>query len=358
MGHLYGGFPAFRYVNSGISKDLVKTWPVATLWNHFLGKAGLPSGLSINEPKALASWLLRRKGLGDVVWSNGTIHRYLFPSLKQSGRKLILERGSMHPYEHFTFQQRARREAGFASVDDLPESVEDEIEKTKLADAILACSSLVRESYLSKGFDESIVHECDFGIDTDEFPYVEREVAQGRPVRLGFVGLIGFRKGAWRAVKIAEWAEKSKLEIELHFVGPIENSEVHQLFANTSATIVTHGIVKGDALRSLLASFDAYLFPSYEEGLPFSVLEAMSTGLPAIVSTDTAACEAAEHGLSGVHLSRFDHDEFDEQLAPLIQDSGRLIEMGKAAATRIRGNYTLEHYFVRIEKALALLFSQ
>ncbi|WP_345715539.1 glycosyltransferase family 4 protein [Luteolibacter yonseiensis] len=357
MGTLYGGFPKFRYTRSGIPADIVKSFPVATVWNHARSKYNLPSFLAMDEPKTLARWVRSHSDLAPAVWSNGTVHRFLFSHLKPTGRKLILERGSMHPFEHFHYQQRARREAGLSFTEKTPDSVLHEIEQTDLADAVLSCSATVRRSYLDHGFDPAKIHDCDFGIDTGEFPRMPREVARGRPIRIGVVGMIGFRKGVWRVIRIAEWAKRSGLPIEVHFVGPIENPEAAEMLAKSDGNYKLHGVLKGAALKKMLQSLDLYMLPSYEEGLPFSVLEAMSSGLAAIVSTDTGACEAAVDDVSGVHLTSFTDEEFDRKLRPLLEDPEKIMSMGDAARARILENYTIDHYYGRIRTAMERIFS-
>lgn len=357
MGILYGGFPKFRYTRTGIPPEIIRTFPVATLWNHARSRIGLPQSMSLNEPKTLARWVASRKDLSPAIWSNGTVHRFLYPVLKSSGRKLILERGSMHPVEHFHYQQRARREAGVSYSEDLPASALEEIRQTDHADAVLTCSGMVKQSYLDNGFDPGKLYECDFGIDTDEFSFMDRSAAHKRSVRLGVVGLIGFRKGAWRVMKIAEWAKRAGIAIEVHFVGPIETREAGEMLAKSEINFHLHGVLKGEELKAMLKSFDLYMLPSYEEGLPFSVLEAMSTGLAAIVSTDTGACEVALDGSSGIHLTSFTDDEFDTQLAPLLKDPEMILTMGKAARDRIKQNYTIEHYYDRVASAMRKIFA-
>jgi glycosyltransferase involved in cell wall biosynthesis len=356
MGTLYGGFPKFRYTKTGIPPEIIRTFPLATLWNHARNKIGLPQAMSLNEPKTLARWIASRTDLSPAIWSNGTIHRFLYPELKATGRKLILERGSMHPREHFHYQQRARREAGVSYSEELPASALDEIQQTDHADAVLTCSGMVRQSYLDNGFDPEKLYECDFGIDTDEFSFMNRSAANHRPIRLGVVGLVGFRKGAWRVIKIAEWAKRAGHAVEMHFVGPIETREAGEMLAKSDANIHFHGVLKGEELKAKLKSFDLYMLPSYEEGLPFSVLEAMSSGLAAIVSTDTGACEVALDGISGIHLTTFTDDEFDSKLTPLFKEPDMILMMGKSARERIKQNYTIEHYYARVASAIQKIF--
>ena len=193
-----------------------------------------------------------------------------------------------------------------------------------------------------------------FGIDTDAFAFIERSPVHQRPVRIGVVGVIGFRKGLHRVLKIGDWANRKGMSVEIHFAGPIQDPEAHEMFARSSAKCILHGTIKGEQLRDLLASCDLYCLPSYEEGLPFSVLEAMSSGLAAIVSNDTGAREPVQHGKSGLVLSYFDDNEFDAELTPLLTNPEHIVEMGLCARECIIANYTRDHYHRRIAQALAL----
>jgi glycosyltransferase involved in cell wall biosynthesis len=305
----------------------------------------------------VGNWVAKHADLAPTVWANGTAHRFLFPKLKESGRTLILERGSMEPFEYFLRPQRARAEAGYSYTYDIPAQFHDEIEQTKLADLILACSDYVRQSYIARGFAPEKVVDTSFGIDTDALPFIERAPVHQRPVRVGVVGVIGFRKGLHRLLKIGEWAKRKGLSLEIHFSGPIQDPEAYEMFARSSANCVLHGTLKGGAFSRFWNDCDLYALPSYEEGLPFSVLEAMSTGLAAIVSNDTGAREPVQHGKSGLVLQRFDDDEFDTELGPILQDPAHIVAMGRAARKRILDQYTLEHYFKRAAKALHLVRS-
>jgi glycosyltransferase involved in cell wall biosynthesis len=355
MGRLYGGFPKFRYTQSGIPTEIIRTFPLAALWNHAAARLRLPESAQLEEPRWVGNWVAKHTDLAPTVWANGTAHRYLFPKLKDSGRTLILERGSMEPVEYFLRPQRARAEAGYSYSYDIPHHIYDEIEQTKLSDLILAGSECVRQSYIDRGFAPEQVVDASYGIDTDALPFIERSPAHHRPIRVGVVGVIGFRKGLHRVLKIGDWANRQGMSVEIHFAGPIQDPEAHEMFARSSAKCILHGTIKGAQLRDLLASCDLYCLPSYEEGLPFSVLEAMSSGLAAIVSNDTGAREPVQHGKSGLVLSRFDDDEFDTEVAKIIHDPARIVAMGRGARERILEHYSLEHYFQRVSSALAAI---
>lgn len=352
MGRLYGGFPKFRYIRAGIPANIVRTFPIASLWNFAAAKLRLPSPFFLNEPRWIGEWVAKQRDLSPIVLANGTAHRFLFPLLKESSRSLILERGSMYPTLFFQLSQKARREAGYPATDKLPPEILDEMEKTKLADYVLAGSQMVRQSYIDYGFPADKVFDCSYGIDISAFPFAKRLPAVNRPIRIGVVGVIGFRKGLFRIIRIGEWASRRGQPVEIHFAGPIQDTESNEMFAKSQVNFHLHGTIKGKQLIAFLNSCDLYLLPSYEEGLPFSVLEAMSTGLGAIISNDTGAREAIEDGISGINLSSFYDDEFDTKLLPILRSPDGIMEMGYAARKRIENLYTLDHYLLRLSSAL------
>jgi glycosyltransferase involved in cell wall biosynthesis len=359
MGRLYGGFPKFRYTQSGIPAEIIRTFPFAALWNHAAGRLHLPASFQLEEPRWVGNWVAKHKDLAPTVWANGTAHRFLFPKLKKVGRTLILERGSSHPEPFYLLQQQARKEAGFTfNSEQLPQAVIDEVEKNKLADFLIAGSEMIREGYVERGFPADRAFNCSYGIDPSQFPYIQRSTKVEQVIKIGIVGIIGFRKGLLRALRLGEWARRRGLLVELHFVGPVFDHESRQMLRATSANVVLHGVRKGPQLLELLHAFDVYMLPSYEDGFGISVIEAMATGLPAIVSTNTGAKEAIQHGLNGWCLESFDSEEFDEHLLSILKNPENLKEMGIHAHQNILANYTSDHYYQRINAALAAISAQ
>lgn len=352
MGHLYGGFPRFRYERSGIPREILRTFPATSIWNFGMRRLKAPNFFLLNEPRWIGEWVARHEDLAPTIIANGTAHRYLFPKIKDSGRLLILERGSTHPVDLYLKPQQARKEAGFAHSFELPEAVIDEVDKTNLADFILAGSELIKRSYVARGYPSEKIKVASYGVDTDRFLPSEDLRVQKRPVRLGIVGIVSFRKGIFRALRIGEWALKVGIQLELHFVGPLFDLECQQLIKRSGANCVFHGVIKGPSLVSFLQSCDAVCLPSYEDGFGVSVLEGMSVGLPAIVSAEAGCSEAITPGVNGVILEHFDDAEFDDQLGALLRNRDSLKQMGVVARQTVVENYQAVHSMARIQDAI------
>ena len=344
LGTVYGGFPKYRYLRLGIPAEKIRTKPGASLWNYGIDRMRLPAGLRMDEPKRIGNWVAQQRKLAPAVLVNGTAYRFLFPKLMSRPVTRLVERGSMFPEDFFRFPQKARQEAGYSSLTNLPSEIVDEMEKAHLAEATICGSEMIRESYLKRGFPAETLHTVHYGVDPNRFSPATHEQAEGRNLRVGWLGVIGFRKGLDRVRRISEWADQRGISIEFHFVGPIQDAESLEILHRFRRPYTLHGVKKGEALKELIPQWDLYLLPSYEEGFPVSVLEAMSAGIPAIVSDDTGAREAVLKDEGGVVLSTFAPEELDRRLLPLCQNRDLRIQKGQEAKERIKNYFTLEKY--------------
>ncbi len=93
--------------------------------------------------------------------------------------------------------------------------------------------------------------------------------------------------------------------------------------------VVMTGIT--DQVPAYLATADLFVLPSYREGMPRTVLEAMATGR-AIVTTDTPGCrETVEVGGNGFLVPTQDPDALAEAMARFIEEPSLAETMGRAS---------------------------
>lgn len=96
-----------------------------------------------------------------------------------------------------------------------------------------------------------------------------------------FVGRVERKKGI---VEYIEAAKQCK-EKEFYIVGPLEDKSLD--FSKIS-NIKFLGSRSNEEVIEILKIMDVYILPSYTEGFPLGVLEAMSCGLP-VIATDVGA---------------------------------------------------------------------
>ncbi len=81
----------------------------------------------------------------------------------------------------------------------------------------------------------------------------------------------------------------------------------------------------------LLATADAFILPSYNEGLPMSMLEAMAWGLPVIVTPVGGIPEVIHHNQNGLLVQPGNAEQLVQAMQNLIRDEELRTSLGSAA---------------------------
>ncbi len=118
--------------------------------------------------------------------------------------------------------------------------------------------------------------------------------------------------------------------------GPAEPDVLRRVrMMGLSDVVEVLGYVTGDDLDRAYRSADVFVLPSYREGFPLVVMEAMGYGLP-IVTTPIRGC--ADHLVPGEHAlfaPPRDAEALAERLAELLGDAALRHRMGAANLTKV-----------------------
>ena len=98
----------------------------------------------------------------------------------------------------------------------------------------------------------------------------------------------------------------------------------------------------GDRVEPYLAALDAFVLPSYWEGLPLAVLEAMCMGLPVVASAVGGTPEAVIEGETGLLVEPGNVVALAERLATIAQDAEGRARMGRAAREAAQARFGIE----------------
>ncbi|MBL4288158.1 glycosyltransferase [Vibrio fluvialis] len=111
------------------------------------------------------------------------------------------------------------------------------------------------------------------------------EEVKSKNSRVLTIGVIGNPALSLKGIKsLYEAISMIKEPVVLEIVGGLLNSEIEELM-NVNPHVIQRGIIsERKKLFKWLNSLDVYIQPSYTEGLPRSIIEAMSVGLPVLGS--------------------------------------------------------------------------
>ena len=98
-------------------------------------------------------------------------------------------------------------------------------------------------------------------------------------------------------------------------------------------------------------SFDIYACTSIEEGLPVTIIEAMSYGLP-VISTDVGAiAEVVRDQIDGRVVPAGNPAEFAQALEGMLDDTGWAASLGRNGRRRAESSYSIEAVARTLENA-------
>lgn len=180
---------------------------------------------------------------------------------------------------------------------------------------------------------DKVVRTNGSGVDTTRFP--ERPLPAGSPVFL-FIGRLLTEKGIAEFVEAAATVKAAWPEARFVAVGPHDPSLPHAVDAATLREWEADGAVEfvGGVkdVRPWLAECSVFVLPSYREGTPRSVLEAMSTGRP-VITTDAPGCrETVTDGVNGFLVPPRAAKPLADAMTRFLEEPHLLPEM--AAASR------------------------
>ena len=112
-----------------------------------------------------------------------------------------------------------------------------------------------------------------------------------------------------------------------------------------------HGVKYGQDKQQFLQDADIFVLPSYAEGLPISLLEAMACGIPVIVSGVGGIPAVVTHEQEGFLITAGNRGELSMALNKLINSPQLRERMGLAARKRCQEQFSID---VTADKLLSL----
>lgn len=171
------------------------------------------------------------------------------------------------------------------------------LESYEDADYILTPSEFVKRSFTERGFSEDRLLKVNFGFKTfssngEEAPEKDKEDV----FRVLYVGQLHFRKGLRYAIEAFKRLKHPRKEFVI--VGPKTTLTGLEKVAMPKEVIFT-GVLKGDKLAEQYRNASLFVLPSLEEGLALVQGEALSFGIPLLITTNTGGEDIITEGKEG-----------------------------------------------------------
>lgn len=205
---------------------------------------------------------------------------------------------------------------------------------TRNADKVFSYGGKVTDIIRKLGVEDKKIIEIPSGV--EESVLIQQIIPSSQKIRFLYLGRYERRKGIEELNKALKSMKRN--DFEFHFVGPIP--EEKKVKANH---IIYHGEIRDKAkLSTVIQSCQVLVCPSWSEGLPNVILEAMANGL-AVIATDVGATGVLVNHENGILLD-------DSQPTSIVTAMNRMLDLSpseiekkrSSSLTKIKREFTWE----------------
>ncbi|MFC2169810.1 glycosyltransferase family 4 protein [Acidobacteriota bacterium] len=202
-------------------------------------------------------------------------------------------------------------------------------------------------------------------INTGQYPIVSRQgIESQQPYRLICVSRIEPKKGLHYLVEAVRILRNRGFEVMLHLLGGVDNKRSNREYARELdqrikdlklvRTVHLEGRRTESEIKHFLATSHMFVAPFVEtesgdkDGIPTSLLEAMSTGLPVITTDAGSILEVIDDGQDGVIVPQRDSNALATSIADLINNKEQRELLGRNASKKVHTKFDVsmcEHLF-------------
>lgn len=118
--------------------------------------------------------------------------------------------------------------------------------------------------------------------------------------------------------------------------------ERHASALGLSGRVRFEGWLNQDQLRPVYAAADVFALPSFVEGIPVVLMEAMAQAIPCVATNITGIPELIRNGAEGVLVTPSDDEQLAGAIDMLMDDPDLRRRLGQAGRERVLRDYNLQ----------------
>ena len=215
----------------------------------------------------------------------------------------------------------------------------------QMPDAIVVLAQAELDAYRSFVPGQQVLL-CPNGIDCADYAKFARvRSAAAASLKLVYVGRLTREKGLYEVLRGLKLAQMQGAGARIVLAGSGPEEVPLRRFAEElglAADVSFIGPAFGEAKIRLLSDADVLVLASYSEGLPYSLLEGMAAGAPAITTRVGAIPDVVTEGVHGLFVPCRDPQAIAAAIGKLAADRELLARMSAACRRRIAGGYSME----------------
>ncbi len=284
----------------------------------------------------------KKKGLTAVyAYEDGALET--FTAAKKLGLECIYDLPiAYHVLLQELLHDEATRKPNWAftlggGINDSVLKLERKKKELELADAIVVASDFVRHSLPNWANDKKII-QSPFGtpFSSNQLELVEKK--DNKKLRVLFVGSMTQRKGLSDLFDAIQLVDSSKVELVV-----LGSLAAPLAFYRDQINFIYEPTRSHEKVLELMRTCDVFCLPSIVEGRALVIQEAMSQGLPIIITANTGASDLVVAEVTGFLVPIRSPEAIAEKINWFLANRSKIFEMGKKAK-QLADTYSWEIY--------------
>jgi len=201
---------------------------------------------------------------------------------------------------------------------------------------------------------------CRLGVDPGRFAPGAHRTAGAR-FELLCVGRLTPAKGQHILLEALRRLKSEGRDVHLSLVGdgPDRASlEAHARRLGLADSVAFEGSVNQDHILDYYLKADAFVLPSFAEGVPVVLMEAMAMAVPCVTTHITGVPELIQHGVTGYLAAPSDVEGLAQAVASLMDHPEEARRIGLAGRGKVLADYHLADNVARLADTFARRFAK
>jgi glycosyltransferase involved in cell wall biosynthesis len=169
-----------------------------------------------------------------------------------------------------------------------------------------------------------------------------------RPLKMLYLGYLGTEKGTYDLLEAARETAAKNVPVTYDLIGddlqPGDVEKIKKQVQDDNLTDTFHVLPFADGPRKVeaLCNADVFVYPSYSEGMPMAVIEAMACGLPVIATRVGGLPDLVSDGVNGLLVEPRHPDQLASAIQRLCSNPELRSSMEKNSFKRAFEEYDME----------------
>jgi len=219
----------------------------------------------------------------------------------------------------------------------------------KQTDCIVTNADAIKQDYLSRGIGFNDQYTTVYsGIQIEQFdkasPASDLDASK---ISILMVGRLANGKGFEDLLDALQLIDTERISVYFVGEGPMK-TRLTSLIGQYDLHQTVQMLGYRDDIPELMAGADMLVLPSYREGTPRVITEAMASGLPVISTNIAGIPEQIQHGTNGYLISPGDVESLAVYIEKLVDSQSLRKEFGQAGRERVR-KFSVEQMLTDID---------